>query len=151
MSKVAIVRLVGRGFVPTTDDDHKALVSGRDDDGFIAVIVRPSKGRSLRQLRLWWSMCATIAEAVGEDERGNVLTRENVSDIIKIKTGHCSIVQIDGELHRIPETIAMDRLPQDEFNRVMTEATRLVCERWLPHMSPGKLRTQLEQMLIGGR
>lgn len=145
----ATLRGVGRGLVPADEASRAALLQAMVGGTVTVEVLTGAKGRSLQQLGLWWSMCGMIAEAVGEDERGNTLTRNNVSDIIKIKSGHCDILEIDGETFRVPKSIAFDAVPAAQFNEIMNAATKVVCEQWLPHMKPSKLRQTIEQMLIG--
>lgn len=96
--------------------------------------------RNLPQLRLFWSLCRAIGDAVGAH-------RENVADVIKLKTGHFTVVKTASGLHKFPKSISFAKLSQAEFNVFMNEACRIVCAEFLPHMKADEIRAQIEQMV----
>ena len=55
------------------------------DGTLVQVVVH--RPRHTNRLRLYWALCTRIADALGN------VTSENVSDILKIETGHCKIIK----------------------------------------------------------
>lgn len=96
--------------------------------------------RNLQQLRLFWALAGCIGDAVGAH-------RDNVADVIKLKTGHFTVVKTKSGLHKFPKSISFAKLSQAEFNAFMNEACRVVCSEFLPHMKADEIRAQIEQMV----
>lgn len=97
-------------------------------------------GRSLPMLRLYWSLCGTIAEAIGAN-------RENVSDVIKLRSGHFVVVETKSGRVQLPRSISFAKMDQAEFKAFFDKACLVVCEELLPHMKPSELRQQIEIMV----
>jgi hypothetical protein len=99
------------------------------------------KERNVKQHRLFWVMCHALGEALGQPTKV-------VADALKLRTGHFTEVQtLDGELLRIPDSIAFNAMDQIAFNAFFNECCREVCAAWLPHMTPGKWRKDILQMM----
>jgi hypothetical protein len=82
-----------------------------------AVFTTPN-ARSLSQLRLWFAMCGLIADNHPAD-----LTKDNVSDTLKIECGHATVWQdAAGFYRRSPKSIAFNALPADDFSRLLNMA-----------------------------
>lgn len=97
-------------------------------------------GRSLPMLRLYWGLCGTIAEAIGAN-------RENVSDVIKLRSGHFVVVETKSGRVQLPRSISFAKMSQAEFKAFFDKACMVVCEELLPHVQPGELRQQIEHMV----
>lgn len=110
------------------------------------VRVQVSRPRNLRHHMKYWTLCSKIANAVPGD-----LTAENVSDVLKLKTGHFRIVETtdgDGviEQNRIPRSISFAKMDQAQFSDFYERCILVICEQWLPGMKPSQLRDEIEQM-----
>lgn len=74
--------------------------------------------------RLYWALCARIADARG-------VTSENVSDVLKIATGHFQLVRTKsyGDIH-IPKSISFAKMDQTEFRSFFERCVMVVYEEW---------------------
>jgi hypothetical protein len=82
-----------------------------------AVFTTPN-ARSLSQLRLWFAMCGLIADNHPAD-----LTKDNVSDTLKIECGHATVWQdAAGFYRRSPKSIAFNALSAEDFSRLLDMA-----------------------------
>jgi hypothetical protein len=102
-------------------------------------VTRP---RNIRRHRLYWSLMQHVADAIP----GN-LTAENLSDVCKIETGHCTIVQGKHDTYRLPKSISFARMDEAAFGTFLDRACEFICRSWLPHMPASQLRREIEQMI----
>jgi hypothetical protein len=74
--------------------------------------------------RLYWALCARIAEARG-------VTSENVSDVLKIATGHFTLARTKsyGDIH-IPKSISFAKMDETEFRSFFERCVLVVYEEW---------------------
>jgi hypothetical protein len=100
-------------------------------------ITRP---RNIRFHRLYWALCQTIAESIGA-------RAEAVSDVIKLRSGHFTVIQTKNERFQVPKSISFARMKEHEFKSFFERATLFICEELLPNMKPSDLRRQIEQMV----
>lgn len=83
-----------------------------------AVLTVPRAGRSLSQLGLWWAVCGLIA-----DNHPGGLTKENVSDVLKIECGHAHVWKdCTGLYRRSPKSIAFNAFPAADFSKLLDKA-----------------------------
>jgi hypothetical protein len=86
--------------------------------GTYRCVLTTPRGRSLGQLGLWWAMCGLIADNHPAD-----LTKENVSDTLKIECGHARVWQDSTGLYRrSPKSIAFNAMPPDAFSALLDRA-----------------------------
>jgi len=113
MSHDLIVICEGGKLAGKTAADAEVL-DGLDGSTFRAVLTEPSN-RSMSQLRLWWAVCGMIADNYPGD-----LTAEQVSDVLKVESGHANVWKdASGIWRRTPKSIAFNKLPQDKFSALM--------------------------------
>lgn len=86
--------------------------------------VEVKQPRNAAHHRLYWSLCARIAEARG-------VTAENVSDVLKIATGHVTTVRTKsyGEIH-IPKSISFAKMDQTAFREFFERCVMVIYEEW---------------------
>lgn len=125
------------GLIPADDESRELLRSIKLG---ATVSLELSRPRNIRFHRLYWGLCSTIASAIGAQS-------ENVSDVIKLRSGHFTVVQTKTERLRLPKSISFAKMDQAEFKAFFEQACRVVCEEFLPHMKPGELTKQIEQMV----
>ena len=125
------------GLVPA-DDEARELMRGIKLGATVGVDV--SKPRNIRFHRLYWGLASTIAQAIGAQS-------ENVSDVIKLRSGHFTVVATKTERLRLPRSISFSKMSGDEFKAFFERACLVVTEEFLPHMKPGELTKQIEQMV----
>jgi hypothetical protein len=74
--------------------------------------------------RLFFALCHRIAEAKG-------LPLENVLGLLKIATGHCTIIQTEtyGEM-RWPKSISFREMDQTAFREFFERCVQVIYEEW---------------------
>ena len=74
--------------------------------------------------RLYWSLCARIANAKG-------VTAENISDVLKVATGHVTTVSTKsyGRIH-IPKSISFAAMDQTAFREFFERCVVVVYDEW---------------------
>lgn len=84
-------------------------------------VKQPRNGKFHRK---YWLLCARIGDAVGVDS-------ENVSDLLKIETGHCTIVKSKtyGEL-RLPRSISYAAMDNAAFSEFWDKCVQVICSTW---------------------
>lgn len=120
------------------DDAGAEVLQGLKVGAYVYVAV--TRPRNIQHHRLYWALCSHIAEAIGAD-------RENVSDVIKLRTGHCTIVQTKTERVRLPRSISFAKMDQAEFRVFFERCVKVICEEFLPGQKPSALIREIEQMV----
>lgn len=84
-------------------------------------VKQPRNGKFHRK---YWLLCSRIGDAVGVDP-------ENVSDLLKIETGHCAIVRskTHGEL-RLPRSISYAAMDNAAFSDFWDKCIQVICSTW---------------------
>lgn len=115
------VRRVGSVLHPSGNDAIAALSKLPFGRTLKVEVKQPRNGNFHR---LYWALCARIGDAVGVDP-------ENISDLLKIETGHCVIVKSKtyGEL-RLPRSISYAAMDNDAFKTFFDRCVVVVCETW---------------------
>ena len=122
MKQTGTFRRRNKTLVPN-GDDACVIVEGIPENGEVLVDVRTV--RSVRQLRLFWSLMTLLAENVD-----HLVSKDDAAYQIKIDVG-----EVDWFVHRAsglkfgkPRSLAFESMPQDRFNRFM-ERVLFVIER----------------------
>jgi hypothetical protein len=99
-------------------DEMSKLPIGR------ALHVEVKQPRNAAHHRLFWALCARIANARGVDS-------ENIADVLKIATGHFTLVRTRsyGDVH-IPKSISFAKMDQTEFRTFFERCVLVVYEEW---------------------
>lgn len=80
--------------------------------------------RSREQLALYWQILGQVVAA-----QGRWRTAEELHLALKVATGRIDVVQLlDGRLVKVPESVAVDQMSQDEFQAYFNDAMRIVCD-----------------------
>lgn len=141
MSAPYFMRRTSAGYL-APDDDRALKALLRVPIGS-SVKVEIKSGRSVPMMRKWWALMAKIQE-----NQSHYQTVEELEDALCVHLGHCErMLMKDGTEVRRPRSIAFDKLSQDEFNDLYDHALRMVCEHIIPGLSPGKLRSELEEFV----
>lgn len=69
--------------------------------------------------RLYWTLCARIAAAVGCDA-------EHISHILKVRTGHVDIVKTKRGVEEIPCSISFAKMDQTAFNDFFEKCVNVI-------------------------
>lgn len=81
-----------------------------------------------------------------EGNTGN-LTAENLSDILKIETGHCKIIKGQRDFYKLPKSIAFHNMEEPEFAAFLDRCCEFICRTWIPHMKADALRDDVMRMV----
>jgi len=129
MSHEVMVVCAGSKLTGKTAADAEVL-DGLDGGTFRCVLTEPSS-RSVSAIRLWWSVCGMIADNYPGD-----LTREAVSDVLKIQCGHMTLWKdAAGAYRRSPKSIAFNKMPQADFSALIDKALGAASELFGPGLA----------------
>ena len=99
--------------------------------GTYRCVLTVPRGRSLDALGFWWAMCSMIADNHPAD-----LTKDNVSDTLKIECGHAHVWQdAAGNYRRSPKSIAFNKLDGASFSRLLDRALGKACDLFGPDLT----------------
>ena len=116
MAHDLIVICKGGKLAGKTSVDAEAL-DALEGTTFRAVLTEPSS-RSMSALKLWWAICGMIADNYPGD-----LSAEQVSDVLKIESGHANVWRdARGSWRRTPRSIAFNKLSQEKFSALLDVA-----------------------------
>lgn len=90
----------------------------------------------------YWALCSKIADAIPGD-----YTAENISDVLKIESGHATAVQTKGGIIYLTRSISWAKMDQAAFAKFYDRCLIVICEQWLPHMKPSDLVHEIEGMV----
>lgn len=137
MAKTAIMRKQMGSLVPMDsqgEDLLKAIQQGVD------VKVTVTQSRNIKAHRLYWKMCGMVAQNTDDG-----WTDQNVSDLLKIATGHYSVTKgRQGQEYKIPKSIDFASMGQEEFGPFLDRCIAMVCERIIPGLPESEFRRELE-------
>ena len=134
-SEPAIWTRRGMAIYPA-NETARALVAGLEE-GLDYMAAWPfRKPRSLKQLRLWWSLMKLLAE------HDLFPTQEAAHVATKIATGHFTIVVAPDTKNQVlvADSIAFESMPQEKFQGFFNAALRVITERWLRGADAAELR-----------
>lgn len=115
------VQRAGNSLVPDGDESIAAFARIPFGKSLQCEVKQP---RNSRFHRLYWALCARIASGVGAEP-------ENVSDLLKIATGHCTIIRSKtyGEM-KLPKSIAFSKMEQSEFSAFFERCCAVIYTEW---------------------
>lgn len=73
--------------------------------------------------RLFWVLCTRIADAIGAEP-------ENVSDVLKIRTGHVTKINTKQGLYELPKSISFASLDQQGFSDFFNRCVTVIETEW---------------------
>lgn len=138
----AIWRRKGACVVPANDLAEEMLSSLKEGVDYIGDIYG---ARSIQQLRLWWGGLMKIL--VDHDIFPSQVA---ASDATKIAAGHIDeplIMPDTGQVFLRPASIAIESMPQHEFNQFLDRAIDVVIKRWLPGSTHAEIREEVFAVL----
>lgn len=108
------------------------------------VQVEVSRPRNVQHHRLYWAMCQKIADNVP-----GINSAEEVSDILKINTGHCTTIKGATQTYKLPKSIAFAQMDQQAFNEFFDKCCQVIATEWLRHMTGNEVKDTLTDMMGG--
>lgn len=137
-----IWRVTATGLVPTDEDAWAALHAHRMGS---EVMAEPKGARNPKQLRLFWALCTVVAE---NDDHYD--TKHKAKEGILRALHHVNtFLDRDGNLHVSTKSIAMESMPQADFNIMFNDMINLVC-KWTGNQ-PKEVRDHVNQMVADKR
>jgi len=106
------------------------------------VQVEVTRPRNVQHHRLYWAMCQRIADNVP-----GITSAEEVSDILKINTGHCTTIKGATQTYKLPKSIAFSSMSQDDFNTFFDRCCQVIATEWLRHLTGNQVRAELLDMM----
>lgn len=86
--------------------------------------VEVKQPRNLQFHKLYWSLVHRIADGIGSDP-------ENVSDLFKIATGHCTIIKSKAHgVIKLPKSISFAKMDADSFRVFFEACVTTLYEEW---------------------
>lgn len=117
MATEVIVSIDDAGRVSGATASDAEILAGLAGGSYRAVLTQP-RGRSLSALGLWWALCGMIADNHPAD-----LTKEAVSDVLKVECGHAQVWQdAAGQYRRTPKSIAFNAMSGEDFGKLLDKA-----------------------------
>lgn len=134
MSKLWAMR-VGSTLHPA--DAESAAVLAKFTVGKL-VMVEARQPRNGPHHRLFWVMCTRIANAIGAEP-------ENVSDVLKVETGHCVTVKTKDTIYKFPRSISYASMDQSAFSSFFERCLGVIYSQW--GITRPDILSQLEDVL----
>lgn len=87
------------------------------------VQVEVKQPRNSKHLRLYWTLCHRIGDAIGVEA-------EDLSDVLKLRTGHVRVIKTSRGTETVPASIAFANMNQDEFSKFYERCITLITTEW---------------------
>lgn len=106
---------------PLTMEDAAVISKLQFGKPIKVTVTTPRNGR---RLALYWVLCQRIANAIGAEA-------ENVSDLLKIESGHCSLIRSKrlGEI-RLPRSISFAKMSEQDFSSFLSRCVEVISNEW---------------------
>jgi len=87
------------------------------------VQVEVKQPRNGKHLRLYWTLCHRIGDAIGVEA-------EDLSDVLKLRTGHVRIIKTARGTETLPASISFARMTQEDFSKFFDRCVTLITTEW---------------------
>ncbi len=125
---------------PANEDAEEVIKKLKDGDYQIEI----KRSRNLKWHRKYWLACTIVSENMREDEP---VSKEAVSDYVKIETGHVNLVKIRGEIYRFPKSISFSSMAPEEWEVFWEKAVEVFCAKLIPGLDRDELELELFELL----
>lgn len=85
--------------------------------------VEVKQPRNGKHLRLYWTLCHRIGDGLG-------IEAEDISDVLKLKTGHFREIRTKTGVERVPKSISFAAMDQDGFRIFFDKAVGVITNEW---------------------
>lgn len=107
------------------------------------VWVEVVRARNVKHHRLYWTLVNTVFE---NQERYE--TRDQLHNALKLAAGIYEPLEMpNGAIHKIPGSIAFDKMDQIEFSAFYGRICDLIAEHFLPGVTSAQLKTEVASMI----
>lgn len=140
MAKMYLKRTIG-GFSPADDMSVETAKKFKVGEQYRAEIVKP---RSRKTLGRYWVLCQMIL-----DNTELFRSKEQVSDYLKIRTGHSTsiVAQKTGEIFHVANSIDFDSLDEAEFADLWRRVCDVVVEDILPGITQHEIEYEIQKIV----
>ncbi len=87
------------------------------------VQVEVKQPRNAKHLRLYWTLCHRIGDAIGVEA-------EDLSDVLKLRTGHVRVIKTKHGTETLPASISFAKMSQEEFSKFYERCITLITTEW---------------------
>lgn len=135
------LRKILNSFVPADDMSIETAKKFKAGETFRAEIVKP---RSRKTLGRYWVLCQMIL-----DNTEMFRSKEQVSDYLKIRTGHSTsiVAQKTGEIFHVANSIDFDSLCEAEFAALWSRVCDVVVEDILPGITQHEIEFEIQKLV----
>lgn len=140
MAKMLLRKTLG-GFVPADDMSVDTAKRFKLGETYRGEIVKP---RSRKTLGRYWVLCQMIL-----DNTEMFRSKEQVSDYLKIRTGHSTsiVAKKTGEIFHVANSIDFDALDEAEFADLWQRVCDVVIEDILPGITQGEIELEMQKLV----
>jgi len=138
MAEILMRKMLG-AFRPVDEageDALKAIPNGE------IVKVKWSRPRNLKHHRLYWALMSILWQ-----NQSRYATIEELSDVVKCWTGHCTVIQGNGREIRIPKSISFAKMDQTEFSQYWDRVVEFAVTRIIPGLDRDDLIREVMSMV----
>jgi len=133
----AFFRRTMTGLISESDDGNAILRGIKIGQ---SVMVEVTKPRNIQHHRLYWALVAKIARSIDVEP-------DNVSDVLKLRTGHFSTVNTKSGPVQLPRSISFASMDQAAFTGFFERCCNVIATEWLPHMTAGQVQVEVLDMM----
>lgn len=140
MARMILRKTLG-GFAPADDMSVETAKRFKVGETYRAEVVRP---RSRKTLGRYWVLCEMI-----RDNTELFRSKEQVSDYLKIRTGHSTsiVAQKTGEIFHVANSIDFDSLDEAEFQALWQRVCDVVTEDILPGITRHEIEYEIQKIV----
>lgn len=136
-----LLRKTLNGFAPADEFSVEASKRFKVGETYRGEIVKP---RSRKTLGRYWVLCQMIL-----DNTEMFRSKEQVSDYLKIRTGHSTsiVARKTGELFHVANSIDFDTLDEAEFADLWQRVCDVVVEDILPGITQAEIENEMAKLV----
>lgn len=87
------------------------------------VHVEVKQPRNGAHLRLYWTLCHRIGDALG-------MEAEDISDVLKLRTGHIREIKTRRGVETVPKSISFAAMDQGAFSKFFDKCVTVITTEW---------------------
>lgn len=140
MAKLLLRRTLN-GFAPADEMSVETAKRYKIGETYRAEVVKP---RSRKTLGRYWVLCQMVL-----DNTEMFRSKEQVSDYLKIRTGHSITItaKSTGEIFHVANSIDFDTLDEAEFAALWQRVCDVVVEDILPGISHSEIEYEIQKIV----
>jgi hypothetical protein len=124
---------------PADEKTDLALRKISQGDWFFVDVKKP---RNVKHHRKFWAMLNVVADNLALD-----IDADTLCEIIKIKTGHVTVVKTKSGLVHIPKSLKFSKMNQVEFDHFYERAIQVIVSEILCHVTKEEIEQKVLDMM----